>query len=65
MSKKQTYSQALTEIEEIVTRIQNEEFTIDELAEKVKRVSLLISFCREKLRETDDEVSKIIDTMEE
>ncbi len=64
MSKKQTYAQALAEVEEIVGKIQNEEYSIDELAEKVKRVSVLISFCREKLRETDEEVSKIIETME-
>lgn len=62
--KKLTYAQALAEVEDIVSRIQKEEYSIDELAEKVKRVSSLIAFCREKLRETDDEVSKVISGME-
>jgi exodeoxyribonuclease VII small subunit len=62
--KKLTYAQALAEVEDIVSRIQKEEYSIDELAEKVKRVSSLIAFCREKLRETDDEVCKVISGME-
>ena len=66
MSKKQTYAQALSEIEDIVTRIQNEEYSIDELAEKVKRVSVFNQLlAAKKLRETDEEVNKIIETMEE
>jgi exonuclease VII small subunit len=36
MSKKQTYNQAIEEIEIIIRKIENNEFTIDELAEKVK-----------------------------
>jgi exodeoxyribonuclease VII small subunit len=63
MSKKQTYNQAIEEIEIIIRKIENNEFTIDELAEKVKRVSSLISFCKDKLRQSEDEVNKILDQM--
>jgi exodeoxyribonuclease VII small subunit len=65
MSKKGTYAQALAEMEEIITNIQSEKYTIDELSEKVRRVSQLITFCKDKLRETDDEINKVIKQMDD
>jgi exodeoxyribonuclease VII small subunit len=53
-----TYSQALTELEEIVARIESEEIDIDILAEKVKRAAYLIQLCRGKLRDTEEEVKR-------
>ncbi len=63
-TKKFSYQEAISEIEEILARIENEEFDIDELAEKVKRVSLLIRTCREKLQTTQEEVEKILGEMD-
>ena len=40
-AKKVSYSEAMAEIEEILEKIENEELDVDELAEKVKRVSVL------------------------
>lgn len=66
MSKKQlTYADALAEIEEIIQHIENEQFSIDELADKVKRISELINFCKTKLRSTEEELEKILKKMEE
>jgi exodeoxyribonuclease VII small subunit len=66
MSKKlPNYAEALAEIEEIIANIENNEYSIDELAEKVKRISFLISFCKEKLRNTEDELSNILKKLEE
>ena len=64
MKKQITYSSALAEIEEIVSNIENEKYEIDELAEKVKRVAQLIEFCKEKLHETEKEVSNILKSAE-
>ena len=64
MTKKLTYNEAVEEIEEIIQKIENNEFNIDELAEKVKRVSFLLSFCKEKLRLSEDELNKILDQMD-
>ncbi len=58
--KNQTYASALAEIEEIVRNIEEEKYAIDELAEKVKRVSELIAYCKEKLYETEKEVQAIL-----
>jgi len=65
MNKKPGYAEALQEIEEIIARIENDELDVDQLTQQVKRVSFLISYCREKLRNTEDEVEKILREMEE
>jgi exodeoxyribonuclease VII small subunit len=63
--KKLTYQDALNEIEEILGKIESNELDIDELAEKVKRVSFLLKFCKDKLQKTNEEVEKILNEMEE
>ena len=64
-TKKTSYQEAMNEIGEILARIESEELDIDELAEKVRRVSVLLKFCRDKLHKTNEEVEKIIGEMEE
>lgn len=59
-----TYAEAISEIEEIVEKIENNELDVDELTENVKRVSDLIKFCKAKLRSTEDEVEKILKDFE-
>lgn len=63
-AKKQTYREAITEIEEILSSIENDELDVDELAEKVKRVTQLLKFCKDKLYKTQDEVEKVLKEME-
>lgn len=58
--KKQSYKEAMAEIEEIVAKLENNQLDIDELSEKVKRVSELIVYCKSKLHETEEEVEKIL-----
>lgn len=60
-----TYNDAISEIEEIVQKIENQELDVDELTDNVKRVSLLIKICKNKLYKTEEEVQKILDNMEE
>ncbi len=64
-SKKVSYNEAMTEIEDILEKIENEELDVDDLAEKVKRVSVLLKICKDKLQKTNDEVEKILKEMEE
>jgi len=64
-TKKVTYNEAISEIEEILNKIENEEFNVDELAEKVKRVSVLLKICREKLQSTNEQVEQILKEMED
>ncbi len=62
--KKVSYNEAIAEIEEILQKIENEELDVDDLSEKVKRVSALIKICKEKLYKTEEEVEKILKEIE-
>jgi exodeoxyribonuclease VII small subunit len=64
-SRQLTYSQALTELEKIISEIESEEINVDVLAEKVKRATYLIKFCKDRLRNTEEEVKKVLSGIEE
>ena len=64
-AKKVSYSEAMAEIEEILEKIENEELDVDELAEKVKRVSVLLKTCKDKLTKTNEQVEQILKEMED
>ena len=64
-TKKISYNEAMTEIEEILEKIENEELDVDELAEKVKRVSVLLKTCKDKLTKTNEQVEQILQEMED
>jgi exodeoxyribonuclease VII small subunit len=66
MSKsKLTYTSAVTELEEIVKDIESGEIDVDVLTVKVKRASELITFCKDRLRNTQKEVEKTLVDIEE
>ena len=60
-----TYTEAMAEVEEILEKIENEELDVDDLAEKVKRVSVLLKICKDKLLKTNEQVEQILKEMEE
>jgi exodeoxyribonuclease VII small subunit len=63
--KKISYSKAIAEIEEPIMLIANEELDVDDLSEKVKRVSELLVICKAKLNSTEKEVEKILKEIDE
>ena len=56
MEKKINYEAALSEIEEIVNKMENDEFDIDQLSVNLKRAQTLIKLCRDKLKKNDAEI---------
>ena len=58
--KKETYSQAISRLEQIVSQIDNNELDIDQLADKIKEANGLIVFCQSKLTKADTEIEKIL-----
>jgi len=64
IKKELSYKEAVTEIEEILRQIENEEPDVDQLSEKVKRLSALVTWCREKLHNTEEEIEKILREIE-
>ena len=60
-----TYSAAIEELEGIVNEIETESISVDILTDKVKRATQLIKFCKSKLKNTEDEVKKVLSEIEE
>ena len=60
MEKKINYEAALSEIEEIVNKMENDEFDIDQLSVNLKRAQTFIKLCRDKLTKTDEEIKKLL-----
>lgn len=65
IKKTVSYSEAMAEVEEILEKIENEELDVDDLAEKVKRVSVLLKICKDKLLKTNEQVEQILKEMED
>ncbi len=63
--KNTSYEQAITELEEIVNKIESEEISVDELSDKVKRASQLIRICKTKLKNTEEEVNNVLKEISE
>ncbi len=62
--KKMSYKEAMAEIESIVAKLEDNQLDVDELSGRVKRVSELIAFCKSKLHETEEEVEKILKSID-
>ena len=56
VAKKETYSEAMKRLENIVARIESNELDIDELGNQLKEAQKLIKYCREKLYKADVEI---------
>jgi len=62
MTKKNfSYNEAIQEIEEILFEVEKKDVDIDELSDKVKRVSFLINACKNKLLKTEEQIDKILE----
>jgi exodeoxyribonuclease VII small subunit len=59
--QKLSYSEAVAEIEAILGQIEEGKLDVDELAEKVSRVTELLKFCRDKLYLTEKQISQILE----
>jgi exodeoxyribonuclease VII small subunit len=60
-----TYQDARDELERIIAEIESGDADVDVLSEKVKRALFLIRYCRTRLRQTDEEVRKLISGFED
>ena len=57
--KKETYSQAMDRLENIVRQIDRNELEIDQLVEKIREANEIIAFCQDKLIKADQEIEKL------
>ena len=54
------YEEAVTQLEGIVEKMENDELDIDQLSEQLKRAKELVKLCKAKLTKTDDEIKKLL-----
>lgn len=60
-----SYQEAFEEIKKILEEIETGNISIDELSEKVKRASMLMEICRSKLKQTEEDVANILDSLDQ
>ena len=54
-----SYTEAMAEIEKIMTKLRSESIDVDTLTTEVKRASELIEMCKQRLHTTEEEVRKL------
>ncbi|MBR0488888.1 MAG: exodeoxyribonuclease VII small subunit [Prevotella sp.] len=59
MEETMKYEEAIIQLEDIVRKMENDEYSIDEIAAQLKTAQRLIKFCKDKLTKTEAEISKI------
>ena len=62
---KLSYKEAMAEIEEIVAKLEDNQLDVDELSEKVKRMAVLVEFCKGKLHRTEEDVNNVLKSITE
>ncbi len=58
--KEMTYTQAVTELEQILAHMQSDKCDIDKLSAYTRRATELLNECRSRLTATDQELRQIL-----
>ena len=53
------YEEAFAQLQDIVRKMEADEYSIDEIAVQLKTAQQLIKFCKDKLSKTEEEIQKI------
>ncbi len=59
MNETLKYEEALAQLEDIVRKMESNELNIDEIAVQLKTAQRLITFCKDKLTKTEEDIQKI------
>ena len=62
MKKSPNYEEAVSQLEEIVQKMESGELDIDMMSTELKKAQLLIKLCNDKLTKTDEEIKKILES---
>ena len=55
-----SYTEAFDELQQIVREMENADISVDELSDKIKRCTMLLKICKDKLTKTEAEIAKIM-----
>ena len=59
MKEAQKYEAAFAQLQAIVRKMENDEYSIDEIAVQLKEAQRLIKFCKDKLSKTEAEIRQL------
>ena len=59
MKEELKYEEAFSQLQNIVRKMENDEYSIDEIAVQLQTAQRLIKFCKDKLTKTEAEIQKI------
>ncbi len=59
MRKKMNYDEAYEQLNKIFNRIENENIGLEELSKDIKKAQELITFCKTRLREIEENITGI------
>ena len=59
------YAEAMDQLTQIIERIENEEFDVDELSKQVKKAVKLIQACKDKIQNAELEVKSVVDAFQQ
>ncbi|MBR5036942.1 MAG: exodeoxyribonuclease VII small subunit [Prevotella sp.] len=62
MNQKQLkYEEAVSRLEEIVKKMENDELDIDQMAQQLKEAQQLIRLCKDRLTKVDADIKAVMD----
>ena len=59
MNEELKYEEAFAQLQDIVRKLESDQYDIDEIAAQLKTAQRLIKFCKDKLSKTEAEILKI------
>jgi exodeoxyribonuclease VII small subunit len=62
MKKAPNYEEAVSQLEEIVKKMESGELDIDMMSTELKNAQQLIKLCKDKLTKTEEEFKKILES---
>lgn len=58
------YEEAVSRLEEIVKKMENDELDIDQMAQKLKEAQQLIRLCKDRLTKVDADIKAVMDAQQ-
>lgn len=62
--KEKTYNEAVLELQSILDKIESGDLDVDVLTEEIKKASVLLKFCKDKLYKADSEIKKVLENLD-
>ena len=58
------YEEAVSRLEEIVKKLENDELDIDQMAQQLKEAQQLIRLCKDRLTKVDADIKTVMDAQQ-